>query len=131
MPIIINVRKNSRGTAAIIIDSNRAEHITKPIEVACVYETILRDRWVELKYQVQTVIEFECQRCMNNTSQALNLSNRVAICFSETDAERLMTDFEVVVNEAPTIDLERVIADELHLSAPIKHEDIDCKMGAI
>lgn len=127
MSTIINVRKESSGSSLVVLESNLPQHFIGPFKADCRYEISEKGSWVSFQYSFKSTIHFQCQRCMDNASALLDVSNTIAICFNEGDAERLMSDFEVVLSSNANIELESIISDELHLSAPIKHDMADCQ----
>jgi len=71
-----------------------------------------------------------CQRCLQEFEYAYDHKSELALCHSESIAERMMASFDCMVQTDDVLDLQAIVTDELHLFCPEKHENqLDCDLA--
>ena len=126
MPTIIPLRSGTTGTCEVILDSGIPDRLIAPVKFQCHYELVEQDRYYLLSYRFHTSVKYICQRCLEESEANLKIDNTLALCVNDGDAEKLMSEFEPVVIKGRSFELEPLLVDELHLSAPLKHSPEEC-----
>lgn len=126
----INLRKAANQgpqTLTLTLNERLPSYIQPPVGMACTYTIEARDNYYLVDLTVSGEVTVTCQRCLKPFIYHYTNPITIAVCGSETVAEKLLTAYESIVATDNQIDLNNVIIDELHLSCPESHEDsADC-----
>lgn len=109
--------------SALEITQRLPQQVQPPCKLACDYSVSQRDNYYLLNLAVDGVVVVNCQRCLHDFNYHYINSTEIAICNTEAQADELMSRYECIVSDAPTLDLSELITDELHLYLPQNHED--------
>lgn len=74
-----------------------------------------------LHLAVSASLSIVCQRCLQAFTYDYVNRTAIAICDSEQKAEKIMDDYECIVNRDKQVNLAELLVDELHLYAPQYH----------
>ena len=111
----------------ILLQERLPERIMRPCELTCTFHVVSYDDYYLLTLDIAGVLEVRCQRCLHGFQHDYCNQSILAVCASDTVAEGLMEHFECIVAENDQVDLLDILADELHLFSPEKHDDFtDC-----
>ena len=97
--------------------------IEAPCEIACHYRLQQEKGYYLLFMEISGQLASVCQRCLARFVDTYTHSAIIALCDTEEIAANLMSEYECVVATNGKVDLDDLILDELHLSAPQKHLD--------
>lgn len=77
---------------------------------------------------VEATVQLQCQRCLESMAQPLSGHCRVAVLWSEEQAEQLPKDLDPWLVEDETADLYGLLEEELLLALPIVgfHDESEC-----
>lgn len=114
--------KKGNQTKKLIVDSRLPAFIDNPVELDVTYEVTPAQDFFIINLCVQGVFNVQCQRCMEHFIHSYDNKTHIAVCSGDQQAEKLQNEYECVVADGFLIDLEELIADELHLYAPTSHE---------
>ncbi len=120
--------KQSTQQCVVVHMQNRLpDHIHAPCELTCKFHVEACSNYFLMVYDVQGLLAITCQRCLGEFNHPYSNQTQLAVCADDATAERLMEHFECVVSPDYPLDLNEVLADELHLFSPEKHLDFgDC-----
>ncbi|MCE3043748.1 DUF177 domain-containing protein [Legionella sp. 16cNR16C] len=129
--MIINLKKypeyNDYQQALLELTERLPQHIQPPCELVCQFKIEFCRNYYLLSMTVSGKLTIICQRCLNEFTCDYSNSTELALCASETIAEKLMAEFETVVYEKDEVDLKQLVTDELFLYSPMLHEHVeDC-----
>ena len=79
-----------------------------------------------LRGQCQSQVRMTCQRCMNPVEVELTTSFELGIVFSDEKAKHLPKQYEPIIAESDSLELQPVIEDELILSLPMYAYHTQC-----
>lgn len=103
------------------------ERVIRPCELTCTFHVESCGNYYLLTLDTAGTLMVNCQRCLQVFQYDYSNQCKLAVCVSDIVAESLMEDFECIVAEGDQVDLLDILADELHLFAPEKHDnDADC-----
>jgi uncharacterized protein len=100
-------------------------HFERACQLDCQYQVSKEGSGYLIQFSLQGNLELVCQRCLHAFSHPYAHQNTVAVCDNERDAEKLLSDYESLVERTFVVDLKEIITDELHLSAPLRHPKED------
>lgn len=85
------------------------------------YHAEVKDNVYLLHLDVSGVLNVICQRCMENFAAPYQNKTTLAVCADETEAQRLLENYEPIVAPRGQVNLEDLTIDELYLYAPSFH----------
>lgn len=101
--------------------------INTPCWVDCCYQVQKESRYTLLHMEISAELTVICQRCLSEFSVKHTNKTTLALCETESIANELMSDYECIVVSDGVVSLDDLIADDLHLYVPQKHEVVqDC-----
>lgn len=82
--------------------------------------------------RMQTVLRLVCQRCLQSMTYPIDIETRLGLARTE-DAARLPEGYEPLILEDSTVEVARIVEDELILALPIvpAHPPGECAVKAI
>lgn len=102
--------------------------VETPLELSGTLSVSAKDGYYLLNVRGEGIVSITCQRCMEVTARNWPFDICLAVVTNDDAAERLMEQFEVIVAESGELNLQDILTDELHLSAPRFHEnEADCR----
>ena len=111
----------------ITLQERLPERIIRPCEFTCIFHVVSYGDYYLLTLDIVGALAVKCQRCLSVFEHEYCNQSKLAVCRTDTVAEALMEHFECVVAENDEIDLLDILADELHLFSPEKHNNyMDC-----
>jgi uncharacterized protein len=129
MKISLKAKEKESGIQKVTLDltARLPAHISKVNPVVCEYEVTAQDNYYLVRMKVNGELELLCQRCLQNFSYPYQSEMEIAVCESDSMAEKLLERFETIVERSFIIDLEEIVTDELYLSVPERHvNEEDC-----
>lgn len=128
MKIILKKQVNALQPShfTVCIEERLPEHIQSPCKLTCDLQIQKQRGYYLLDLNIQGNLDVICQRCLQSFCYDYQHSTQLAVCHTEEIAERLMEEYECIV-EDHEIDLKDILADDLHLYSVQKHEQLqDC-----
>lgn len=126
----INLRshpKNEIREVEVTVEERIPDALKGPQKLGCKFKVEQTDNYYLIELNVNAVLSVCCQRCLGDFQSIYHTSTTLAICSDEQQAAKLMKQYECILSKNYEIDLLTVLTDELYLSAPDKHEEIeDC-----
>lgn len=131
MNIILNRKTNALGRqqAIVTLSERLPSHVCQTSPLLCDFEVTASGQYDLLELHIQGQISVICQRCLSSFDHAYMHSVRLAICYDEQLAEKMMAHYETVVADNFQVNLTDIVTDELYLSVPEKHEDFTACHG--
>ena len=93
-----------------------------PCDITCTFHVAAASDHYLLNFEASGDVHIICQRCLGTFLHAYHNKTTLAICPNDEIAEQLMDSYECIVGRGE-IDLDDVLADDLHLFLPEKHLD--------
>ncbi len=116
-----------KSTREFLIRERLPSFLTSPCHLSVDYYAEKRDQVFLLHLQLCGELTVICQRCMEEFPYHYEQKIVLAVCRDEERAEQLMEHYETVVAQEDVVNLEELVVDELHLSAPQFHQEMsDC-----
>ncbi len=113
--------------AKIQLHERLPERVHNASEVTVAYDVTNQDIYYLLTLDVRAVLTVNCQRCLHPFQHDYCNQTTLAVCTDDEIAESLMEQWECIVASNNEVELVEILTDELHLSAPEKHENFaDC-----
>lgn len=110
----------------ICIEDRLPEHIKSPCKLTCELQINEQNDFYLLDLNIQGNLNIICQRCLQSFCYDYQHSTQLAVCNTEDVAERLMEEYECIVEDYQ-IDLKDILTDDLHLYSVQKHLQLqDC-----
>ncbi len=95
----------------------------------CDYTVKSEGRLHLLRFSAHGTLVICCQRCLQCVDYQYSQTSELAVCANDSEAERLMGDYDCVLSVDGELDLVELLTDELVLHTPqIPHELSDCKL---
>ena len=138
-PIILNIimkiclktyaKQSGQQRAVIKLQERLPERISHPCELTCDFNVASFDNYFLLTLDIAGAIDVTCQRCLQPFPDDYYNRSTLAVCINDTVAESLMEHFECIVSDDNQVDLADIVADDLHLFSPEKHDNsTDCSV---
>lgn len=126
MKICLKTQALSRETVNVTADimERMPVHVCAPCRLSCSFEVHKQDSYYLLFMDTKGTLSITCQRCAHPFEYEYHHKTELAVCDSDSTAERLMEQFDCMVIESMQINLLDILTDDLHLFLPEKHEDI-------
>ncbi|MBN9229314.1 MAG: hypothetical protein BGO90_06030 [Legionella sp. 40-6] len=116
--------KKGNQTTKLKIDARLPPFIEKPVELDVDFTVTPAQNFYVMDLRVKGRLDVQCQRCLEYFVHSYDNATRIAICSNDEQAEKLQNEYECVVADGFLIELEELVADELHLYAPTFHETV-------
>ncbi len=113
--------------AVILLQERLPERIIRPCELTCAFHVVSYGDYYLLSLDTVGALAVKCQRCLHVFQYDYCNQSKLAVCANDAVAEALMEHFECIVADNDQVDLVDILADELYLFSPEKHENFtDC-----
>ena len=129
MKICLKTYAKQDGPESVVItlQERLPERIICPCDLTCAFHVESYGDYYIVALDVAGTLTVECQRCLQPFQYDYCNQSKLAVCATDAVAETLMEHFECIIAEGDQVDLLDILADELHLFSPEKHEDFnDC-----
>ncbi|KTC97478.1 metal-binding protein [Legionella geestiana] len=121
-------RETSATAWTVTLTERLPGFVEAPLELSGTLSVRAVEGYYLLNLRGEGVLSITCQRCMEVTARNWPFDICLAVAANDDAAERLMEQFEVIVAESGELNLQDLLTDELHLSAPRFHEnEADCR----
>ena len=122
-----SAKHGEKEQVLITLQERLPERISGPCQLACAFSVVNYDDYYLLKLDIKGTLAVSCQRCLQVFSYDYCNQTELAVCATDSVAEALMEHFECIVAEDDQVNLLDLLADDLHLFSPEKHDDFsDC-----
>lgn len=123
----VYAKQGESEQVVITLQERLPERIIQPCELTCTFHVVNYGDYYLLTLDIAGVLAVRCQRCLHVFQHDYCNQSKLAVCANDTTAEALMEHFECIVAEDNQVDLLDILADELHLFSPEKHDkSTDC-----
>ena len=135
----LNLKQQSQASeplkTTIIVEERLPEHLPSACTLNVEVQVKEFNDYYLMDIKNQGMVDILCQRCLQVFAYEFKQQNQLAVCKTEMAAERLMQDYECIV-EGNHVNLVDILTDNLHLYLPQKHlqfekcdSDISKKIG--
>lgn len=101
--------------------------IVAPCQLEVVYNVEAKEDFYLIHLKVQGALTCICQRCLHEVQLSYENPTTIAVARNDERAEQLLGQYECVVSSNWQVNLDDLVADDLHLYAPQFHlETKDC-----
>lgn len=122
-------KQDESQRAVIKLQERLPTRIAKPCELTCDFKVKKYDNYYVLSLDIAGSLEVTCQRCLQSFPDEYRNQSNIAVCMNDAVAESLMEQYECIVAEGDQVDLDDIVADDLHLFSPEKHANpADCSL---
>lgn len=118
-------KKGEKTQVALNITERLPAHISPPCLVSLTFSLQKQDDYFLLALKTEASLNIICQRCAETFQIPYQNETELAICDNEVRAESLLPFYECMVSGKDELELEAIIADELHLYSPQFHPDTE------
>ena len=110
---------------SVVLEDRLPSFVDKPVELKYSFNVESRGDYYLLQLEESGEVHLVCQRCADTWIFPYHQIHELAICADEAVAEKYHLLYDVVVFTDLIIDICDVLADNLHLFLPKKHEKVD------
>jgi uncharacterized protein len=129
--MLINLKtaaaNHGQQVLTLVIEERLPSHLHSPCVINCQFTVSSFDNYYLVKLKSDSLLTLTCQRCLGEFSYPYSNQTELAVCAGEEVAEKMMGQYDCIVSEYQ-VDLQALLADELHLYAPefhLDHRDCD------
>jgi uncharacterized metal-binding protein YceD (DUF177 family) len=108
-------------TVTLLLNERLPAYLASTPTMTCTYTLTEAGSYWLLSLSVTADLPLICHHCVEPYVYAYACKTVLAICRTEVDAERLLSEYETVVAIDGKIDLEAILTDDLYLYAPEKN----------
>ena len=115
-------KQASPQTVVANLQERLPKRVQGPCEITCTFQVTAASDHYLLAFEASGNVNITCQRCLGTFPYQYHNKTTLAVCPNDEIAETLMASFECIEGRGE-IDLNEVLADDLHLFLPEKHLD--------
>lgn len=129
--MIINLKTSAASDHSQRVQITIAERIPANIEGPCVVDCEFKvrreDNYYLLTLVANSKLTMICQRCLHEYPYDYSNNTVLAICESDEQAVKLMSQYECITSQNNQVNLNDLLTDDLYLYTPENHIDLeDC-----